>query len=54
MVDIFKKSLVNGNGRLSLAYQDLTEVPANVVKNYAGATRELDLSFNKFSYPFSQ
>ncbi|XP_072046798.1 leucine-rich melanocyte differentiation-associated protein-like [Amphiura filiformis] len=49
MVDIFKKSLVNGNGRLTLAYQELTEVPPNVVKNYAAATRELDLSFNKIS-----
>ncbi|XP_033110386.1 leucine-rich melanocyte differentiation-associated protein-like [Anneissia japonica] len=41
--------MVDKQGRLSLAYQNLSEIPANVQKHHASQIYQLDLSHNKFS-----
>ncbi|XP_072033109.1 uncharacterized protein, partial [Amphiura filiformis] len=37
------------NGRLTLAYRDLTNIPPEVAEKFAARTQELDLSYNRFS-----
>lgn len=49
-----KQKVTNGEDphRLNLAYQDMQELPDNIIQHYSKTTFVLDLSFNKFSYPF--
>ena len=39
------------NYHLSLAYHNLTEVPAKILKKYSSTLTELDLSHNQVQYP---
>ena len=38
--------------QLNLAYQELKELPKNVIQHYSKTTFVLDLSHNQISYPF--
>lgn len=46
-----KQKVTNGEDphRLNLAYQDMQELPDNIIQHYSKTTFVLDLSFNKFS-----
>jgi hypothetical protein len=43
---------IKGPNRFSLAYQNVNEMPQNVMKKYGSTLEELDLAHNNFSYPF--
>ncbi len=51
--NMLEDSLLDETGRLTLAYRDLSRIPLEVSKKFAARTQELDLSYNRFSYPLT-
>ena len=51
-MEIFNETRLDANGRLTLAYQELSQIPKEITERFASQTTELDLSFNHFWYPF--
>lgn len=42
------------DGRVSLAYEKLKEIPVWVAENFANHTHTLDLSFNNIKYIYTE
>lgn len=46
------KVLVTPDGRLSLAYHDLSDLSSKMVDQLRQEVKDLDLSHNRLTYPF--